>query len=63
VKAEQAPVIRAEELEENDQTKFACLVAAILTTSVLEADTPCPDKVFKMYGNMIRMIENQPPSF
>jgi hypothetical protein len=60
--AERAPKTRSSEFEETDQTKFACLVAAILTTSVLEVDSPNPDKVFKVYGNMIRMIESQPPS-
>jgi hypothetical protein len=60
--AQKAPKTRTSEFEETDQTKFACLVAAILTTSVLEADAPSPDKVFKVYGNMIRLIENQPPS-
>ncbi len=58
--AQKAPTTRSES-EATDQTKFACLVAAILTTSVLETDTPSPDKVFKVYGNIIRMIENQPP--
>jgi hypothetical protein len=59
---EKAPKTRISEFEETDQTKFACLVAAILTTSVLETDSPSPDKVFQVYGNMIRMIENQAPS-
>jgi hypothetical protein len=61
--ADKTPGARVGECKENDRTKFACLVAAILTTSVLEADSPCPEKVFKVYGNMIRMIGNQSPSF
>jgi hypothetical protein len=47
----------------NDQTKFARLVAAILTASVLEPDSPSPDQVFKVYGNIVRIIENQPSGF
>jgi hypothetical protein len=54
---------RVGEGKENDQTKFACLVAAILATSMIDSDSPCPDKVFKVYGNLVRMTGNQSPGF
>jgi hypothetical protein len=55
--------IPAVEVSDNDQDRIACLVAAILATSVLEADAPSPDKIFKVYGNIVRMIETQPYIF
>jgi hypothetical protein len=55
---------RAVRIDENiNQTKFACLVAAILTTSVLEAESPSPEKVFNVYSKIMRMIEEQPSIF